>query len=157
MHVMPEEHRGPAYEGCEQRVKSIRLNLHVVTNIHAFLLSEVTAGRARIGFHGLGDQASVLHRLDQIGIRKSFFKNLRQFLRDSIAVNLSAFRSVIDLICVHGVLNGKEIFWNGVGQRSDAQLQFRSEVLFEIAQAGQCAEMLKRLRNDLGHTDEPSR
>ena len=133
---LSQESLGPAIEGYEQRMKLIRSNLRTTTNIQTFLLKEATAGRVRIGFHRLRDQTSLLRRLDRIGIRKGLFKNSRQFLRDAIAMNQSAFRAVIDMICIEGLHDGRTKFWNGLGQEADAQIYFQTEVMFEIGLLG---------------------
>lgn len=123
---------GPAFEDREQWLKSMHSNLQTAARIQAFLSKEATAGRVRVGVHKLRDQTSLWQRLGGVGIRKGWFRNSRQFLRETIAKNPSAFRAVIDMICIHGVHDRREKFWNGLGQESDAQLWLHAEVMFEI-------------------------
>ncbi|TKS60349.1 MAG: hypothetical protein EWM73_03135 [Nitrospira sp.] len=133
--MTPEEYRGPKIQGFEKWMESFDSNLRAASDIQKFLLTEATAGRVRVGFHTMRDQSPLYHRLDQIGIRKSFMADRRQFLRDTITKKPLAFRAIIDMVCVHGVYEGRERFWNGLGSESDAQLYLQSEVLFDVSQA----------------------
>jgi len=123
--------------GFEEWMESFEVNLRAVARIHAFLLSEAAADRVRIGFHRLRDQAELCHRLRQIGMKKGILANRRQFLRDTITKNASAFRAVIDMVCIHGVHDGRERFWGGLGAESTARLQLQSEIMYEVTRAVQ--------------------
>lgn len=140
--MTPKEYRGPAIQGFEEWMESFESNLRATSAIQSFLLKEATAGRVRVGFHRMRDQSPLYRRLDQVGIRKAFFADGRQFLRDAITKEPSAFRAVIDMICIHGVHEGQERFWNGLGAESDAKLYLQSEVMFEISQAAAFLAML---------------
>jgi len=107
-------------------------NLDAVAAVHSFLLREATAGRVSIGLKRLGNQSAVIARLERVGLRKWFFSNGRQFLRDTIAKNLSAYLSVIDMVCVHGVHEGRQKLWTGLGGETDARFETRAEVKFKI-------------------------
>ena len=135
--MTPKEFRGPKLQGFEEWMESFDTNLRAATSIHAFLHREATGGRISVGFHRMRDQSSIYDRLSQIGIRKGFLRDRRQFLRDTIAKNASAYRAVIDMVCIHGVHEGRERFWNGLGAESDPQLHLQSEVLFEISEVAQ--------------------
>lgn len=131
----PKEHRGPRIQGFEEWMESFDSNLRAAAAIQSFLLKEATIGRIRVGFHSMRDQSPLYYRLNQVGIRKGFFEDRRQFLRDTITKKPSAFRAVIDMVCIHGFHEGRERFWNGFGAESDAQLHLQSEVMFEVSQA----------------------
>lgn len=147
--MTPREYRGPAIQGFEEWIKSFDSNLEAASAIQSFLLKEATAGRVRVGFHRMRDQSPLYKRLAQVGIRKGFFSEHRQFLRDTITGNASAFRAVIDMICIHGVHDERERFWNGIGGESDHQLHLQSEVMFEISQvAAAFVTMLQDLRRN---------
>lgn len=95
------------------------------------------------------DQSPLYHRLNQIGIRKGLLRNRRQFLRDTVTKNLSAYRAVIDMVCFHGVHEGRERFWNGLGAESDPRLHLQSEILFEISEvATKFHAMLTNMKQD---------
>lgn len=145
----PKEHRGPMIQGFEDCMKLFDSNLRAASAIQLFLLKEATTDRVRVGFHRMRDQSPLFCRLDQIGIRKGFFADRRQFLRDTITKKPSAFRAVIDMVCIHGVHEGRERFWNGLGAESNAQLHLQSEVMFEVSQAaGAFIAVLHELNQD---------
>jgi hypothetical protein len=144
--MTPKEFRGPRLQGFEKWMESFDANLRAATSIHAFLHREATGGHISVGFHGMRDQSPLYDRLSQIGIRKGFLRDRRQFLRDTIAKNVSAYRAVIDMVCIHGVREGRERFWNGLGAESEPQLHYQSEVFFEISQvAKEFNSMLTRM------------
>jgi hypothetical protein len=132
--MTPKEYRGPRIQGFDEWMESFDANLRAASTIQSLLLREATAGRVRVGFHRMRDQSALYHRLNQIGIRKGLFANRRQFLRDVMTKKPSAFRAVVDMVCIHGVHDGRERFWNGLGAEADAQFHLQSEVLFEISQ-----------------------
>jgi hypothetical protein len=131
--ITPIEHRGPYFQGFEEWMASFDRNLQVVQKIHSYLFKEASKGKVRVGFHGMRDQAILFQRLERIGIKKGFFKEGRQFLRDSITKNISPFRAVCDLICLHGIHNGKENYWNTLGKEVDAQFYLQAEILYNLS------------------------
>lgn len=135
--MTPKEFRGPRLQGFEEWIESFDANLRAATSIHGFLHREATGGRISVGFHRMRDQSPIYDRLSQIGIRKGFLRDRRQFLRDTITKSASAYRAVVDMVCIHGVREGRERFWNGLGAESAPQLHLQSEVLFEISQVAQ--------------------
>jgi len=151
--MTPKEHRGPKIQGFEEWMKSFDSNLRSASAIQSFLSKEATAGRVRVGFHRMRDQSPLYTRLAQLGIRKGFFSDRRQFLRDTITSKASAFRAVIDMVCIHGVHDGHESFWNGLGGESDPQLHLQSEVMFEISQV---AAAFVNMLQDLNRTERPN-
>ena len=132
IHTSPEESLGSEFEEYAQRKELAQSNLKVVSDIQAFLLDEAISSRAMIGFHRMRNQKNLLYRLSQIGVKKSLFRNTRQFLREEIITSLSAFRAVTDMVCIHSAYDGREIFWNGFGEETDGQHHLASEILFEI-------------------------
>jgi hypothetical protein len=151
--MTPKEYHGPRIQGFEEWMESFDANLRAVSTIQSLLLREATAGRVRVGFHRMRDQSALYHRLNQIGIRKGFFADRRQFLRDVIAKKPSAFRAVIDMVCIHGVHDGRERFWNGLGAEADVQLHLQSEALFEISQV---ADVFVASLNELNRSRRPN-
>ncbi|NMD01015.1 MAG: hypothetical protein GYA62_15030 [Bacteroidales bacterium] len=127
------ENRGPKFQGYDEWIQSFDNNLLASNKIHSFLMNESLTCKIKIGFHRMRDQSIILKRLNQIGIKKDFFSDHRQFIRDIVAKNESAFRSIIDMVCIHGVHNGKEKFWNGLGAEQDSNHYQISEIMFEVS------------------------
>ena len=100
--------------------------------IRSFLAQEAEAGTVKIGFHQMRDQSVLFERLRQNGIRKPIFANRRQFLRDVITCDPAAFQTVVDLICIHSVRQGREVFWDAGGEEAAPQLWLESEVMYRI-------------------------
>ncbi len=143
---IPKEGRGPRYNSLDEWIASMDANLDAVAAIQSFLLREVSAGRARVGFKKFGDQAAVFGRLDQVGVRKRPFSNRRQFLHDTITKNPSSYRSVIDMVCVGGFHERQERFWNGLGGETDIQFHTDSEIKFDIIEGTEAFVALLRDR-----------
>lgn len=141
---IPKEGRGSRYDGLDEWIASMDANLDAVAAIQSFLLREVNAGRARVGFKKFGAQAAVFGRLDQVGVRKRPFSNRRQFLRDTITKNPSSYRSVIDMVCVGGFHERQERFWNGLGGETDIQFHTDSEIKFDIIEGTEAFVALLR-------------
>ena len=131
--MIPEESRGPKLQSLDEWMKSFDRNLKATFKIHACLLQEATSGHVQVGFHRMRDQSLLLQRLGRIGIKKGFLRNRRQFLRNRVTKNISAFRAVADLVCIHVVYDGRERFWNALGTECDVQLHLRSEILYEVS------------------------
>lgn len=131
--MIPKESRGPKLQDVDEWMNSFDRNLKATEEIQAHLFQEATSGSVEVGFHRMRDQKILLQRLMQIGIKKGFFGDERQFLRNRITKDISAFRSVADLVCLHGVHEGQEKFRNALGVECDAQLHLRSEIMYEIS------------------------
>jgi hypothetical protein len=101
--------------------------------IYEFLSEGATNSTIAIGFHRMRDQEILFNRLSTLGMRKGFFKNGRQFLRDTITCNPSAFRCVVDLVCIHGVEGGSERFWNALGAELGPQSHLQSEIQYDLS------------------------
>ncbi len=141
---IPKKGRGPIFDGLDEWIASMDANLDAAAAIQAFLLREVSAGRAKVGFKEFGGQAAVFGRLDQVGVRKRPFSNRRQFLRDTITKNPSSYRSVIDMVCVGGFHERRERFWNGLGGETDIQFHTDSEIKFDIIEGTEAFVALLR-------------
>jgi hypothetical protein len=128
-----KEELGPYFDGLHDWMSDFDRTLKSVTIIQAYLLKEATAGKVSIGFHRMRDQAILFERLERVGIKKGFFSDQRQFLRDRITKDASAFRSVLDLICIHGVHTGGERFWNALGGEVDPQFHLCSEIQYNLS------------------------
>jgi hypothetical protein len=131
--MTPKEILGPRFERLEDWMSSFDRNLKTVAVIQSYLLKEASVGNVTVGFHSMRDQAILFERLERIGIKKGFFSNKRQFLRDRITKDASAFRSVIDLICIHGVHTGRERFWDTLGNEVDPQFHLHSEIQYNLS------------------------
>jgi len=129
----PKEMLGEKYDGLEKFIVTCEENLRVVENMNYYLLKASKKGDITIGFHRTRNQDVLYGRLKQVGIKKGIFNNGRQFLRDEITNNLSAFRSVADLICVHGIYDHREVFWNTLGQQVTASFHLRSEIQYHLS------------------------
>ena len=112
--------------------KSVESNIDVVSKIQSFLFKKARAGDVSIGFHRLRKQAILIERINRIGLRKRLFSNRRQFLRDTIVSDLSAYHAVIDLICIEGIHEGKLKNWNGFGVEASLQFYHESEIMFRL-------------------------
>ncbi len=129
----PEEMLGPHFEGLKDWMNSFDRNLMAVSEIQSYLLKEASNSKITIEFHSMRDQAILFDRLERVGVKKGVLKNRRQFLRDQITKDDSAFRSVFDLICIHGVHNAKERFWDTLGNEVDAQFHLHSEIQYNLS------------------------
>jgi len=130
--IYPKEIRGSSLEDYDEWVFLSQTNLEMIAFTHAWLKSEAINGKLRIGFHSLRDQAELISRLRLIGKRKIVFQNRRAFLRRIITSDLSAYRSVFDLTCIHGINDGHEIFWDGLGSEVTAAHYLISEIFYDI-------------------------
>ena len=112
--------------------KSVESNIDVVSKIQSFLYEKARAGDVSIGFHRLRNQAILIERINRIGLRKRLFSNRRQFLRDTIVSDISAYDAVIDLICIEGIHEGELKIWNGFGVEVSLQFYHESEIMFKL-------------------------
>lgn len=131
--MTPKEMLGARFEGLDDWMSSFDRNLKAVAAIQTHLLKEATAGKVTIGFHRMRNQAILFERLERVVIKKGLFSNKRQFLRDRITKDASAFRSVLDLICIYGVHTGRERFWDALGNEVDPQFHLRSEIQYNLS------------------------
>jgi hypothetical protein len=130
---VPRHMRGSHFDRLDEWLESFDQNLRACDTIHEFLLKGAREDTILIDFHGMRDQNILFRRLSTVGFRKSILKNRRQFLRDKITRDISAFRSVSDLICIHGVAGGRERFWNALGAECSAELHLQSEILYDLS------------------------
>lgn len=100
--------------------------------IYEFLLKQAQEREIKIGFHLMRDQRVLVERLREVGLSRPWFGDTRQFLRDTICPDESAYRSVIDLVCVWGIQNGREQFWDGLGASVDGSYHDHAEILFSL-------------------------
>ncbi len=130
---LPKDMRGPNFAKVDEWMASLDRNERACEAIHRFLFDGATNGTISIGFHRTRDQQVLFDRLSLLGMRKGFFKRARQFLRDTITRDSSAFRCVVDLICIHGVDAGHERFWNALGAELGPQLHLQSEIQYDLS------------------------
>jgi len=148
---LPKNMRGPHYDGLDQWTQSFQQNLRVSDAVHEFLLRGALTYTISIGFHRMRDQSILFDRLALIGIRKSFFSKRRQFIRNKITRNRSAFRAVLDLVCIHGIDGTRERFWDALGAQVDAQWHLRSEIQYDVSgHAARFAELIDNLTRSSG-------
>ncbi|NLX14149.1 MAG: hypothetical protein GXY44_10925 [Phycisphaerales bacterium] len=145
---LPKDLRGPKFDKLDKWMASFDQNQKACKAIHEFLLNGATNGTISIGFHRMRNQKILFDRLSMIGIRKRFLKNGRQFLRDKITCDASAFRSVVDLICIHGADGRRERFWNALGAEVGPQLHVQSEVQYDLSiNANGFAQLVDQVTN----------
>jgi hypothetical protein len=145
---MPKGMLGPKFDKLDEWMASFDQNERACEATHRFLLDGATEGTIAIGFHLMRDQKILFDRLSMLGMRKGFFKNGRQFLRDTITRDPSAFRCVVDLICIHGVDAGRERFWNAIGAELGPQLHLQSEIQYDLSNStNSFAQMVDQLTN----------
>ena len=130
---IPEEMRGPNYDEFQQWMASCEKNISSCESIYYFLLNGVKNNSISVGFHRTRDQKIIFNRLEYIGIKRGIFRNnSHQFLRDKIIQDISAYRSVADLICIHFVFEGSECFYNALGAELGVDFYLNSEFLIRI-------------------------
>lgn len=127
-----KENLGPHFDGLEESMEDVENNLNKAREIHEFLHKGTQQGEFTVGFHASRNQRILIEKLSQIGIRKGFLKNERQFLRDEITNNVSAYLTVINLICIHGIAEEKEEFWNALGAQMSPEWHYQSEIFYNI-------------------------
>jgi hypothetical protein len=132
-HSVPKAFRSPKLDKFDECMASFEQNQRACNAIHKFLLDGTINSTISIGFHRMRDQQILVDRLLALGIRKGFFQSRRQFLRNRITRDSSAFRGVVDLICIHGVDGGGERFWNALGAELGPQLHLQSEMQFDLS------------------------
>lgn len=130
--VIPRESWGARLREEEEMIGVFKENLRRVGLIHEYLRNEAMQGATLIGFHGMRDQQVLLERLRRIGMTRFPFADKRHWLRRTVVKRLSAFRVVNDLVCICGVHDGREMFWNGLGVEEHAQWHLKSEVQYDL-------------------------
>ena len=146
--IIPRESWGPRLREEEEWIGVFKENLRRVGLIHEYLRNETTQGTALIGFHGTPDQQVLLERLRRIGMTRFPLTDKRHWLRRIITQKLSAFRVVNDLVCIHGVYDGHEVFWNGLGAEEHPQWHLKSEIQYDLG--GSTSAFAKFLRSLTG-------
>jgi len=89
-------------------------------------------GQILIGFHRLRDQTKVLEILKYHGFRKWFWKDGRQFIRETIVGSDDAFFFLHCECCLHGVWKGEDRCWDMGGSLRDWQWFHDSDILIKI-------------------------
>ncbi len=107
-------------------------NLRLTNDIQGFLLKHAINNKVKVGFHRLQDQGELIERLRVVGKTKWFFEDDRQFLRNSTTKHLDLYRVMSNLICIHGIHDGSEVFYNGLGRKVDGQWYLDSGIMFNI-------------------------
>lgn len=143
--MIPREAYGPKLIEDEEWISGFRKNLNRISLIHDCIRSIATQGKLRIGFHSMRDQQILFDRMNKIGITRFPFTNRRQFLRNVITQKLSAFKIVNDLVCIHGVYDGREVFWNGLGAEEHPQWHLKSEIQYDLG--NHTSEYIKLLKD----------
>ncbi len=101
-------------------------------NLYALLKHAALSGDARIGFHMLRDQQSLMSKLESFGFTKSPYANTRDFIREEIIKNPKAFEALRDKILIEIIHNGEENFWDGYGKKRTAAFFHEAEILFDL-------------------------
>jgi hypothetical protein len=133
-------------------IQSAKYSAGVCDAVHEFLLRMAEQRTIKIGFHLMRDQKVLVDRLGGIGITKGWFSDRRQFLRDTICRNISAYKSVVDLVCIWGARDGHEYFWDGLGERAEPHHYECAEVLFsletQVSEFEEVLSLISMLRPD---------
>ncbi|MCY3884108.1 MAG: hypothetical protein OXG24_04245 [Gammaproteobacteria bacterium] len=109
--------------------------LKILNEMNSFVRENIISGNSQIGFHRMRSQDILMSRLHRCGVKQWLVLNRRQWLRDSIVMDPRAFRAVVDLVCIHGIFEGKELMWNAIGLKESAQFYLSSEVLLDLGRA----------------------
>jgi len=104
-------------------------------SLYEVFRNAVDSGEAKIGFHSLRDQKSLLTNLESAGIKKSPFKDTRQFLRDKIADDPRAFQICQNNMIIQMIHEGKQFFWDGYGKQRDMQYFHEAEIIVDLKSA----------------------
>jgi hypothetical protein len=125
-------HRGASLEGIDEYLREAESRLAACDTIQGFLALHSSSGEVHVGFHGMRDQAELVGRIRLLGVAPPERRHIRQWLRDAITMELGVWRAVADLVCIHGVHDSSEGFWNAVGAQETAQWYLRAEVLYDL-------------------------
>jgi hypothetical protein len=101
-------------------------------DLYDLLKNAFLSGKAKIGFHSLRDQNSLLNKLASIGINKKPTEDARQFIRDKVVMNRQAFDICRDSIIIQMIHNHEEWFWNGYGKLRNVQYFHVAEIIFDL-------------------------
>jgi hypothetical protein len=74
-------------------------------DLYDLLKNASLSGKAKIGFHTLKNQNSLLNKLASIGINKKPMEDTRQFIRDKVVMNRQAFDICRDSIIIQMIHN----------------------------------------------------
>jgi len=110
-----------------------RENPQLYSNLDLFGLVDyaVRSGNARIGFHSMRNQESIISVLQTAGI--SFpSTDIRQEIRKLITKDRRAFEACRDLMVIQTVHGGREYFWNGFGEPKPVQWFHEAEIIIDI-------------------------
>ena len=101
-------------------------------DLYDLLKNASLSGKAKIGFHSLRDQNSLLNKLALIGINKKPAEDARQYIRDKVVMNRQAFDICRDSIIIQMIHNHEEWFWNGYGKLRNVQYFHVAEIIFDL-------------------------
>lgn len=101
-------------------------------SLYDLFKNALESGEAKIGFHSLRDQKSLLTNLASAGIKKSPFKYTRQFLRDKITNNPHAFQICQGNMIIQMIHKGEQLFWDGYGKRREKQYFHEAEIIVDL-------------------------
>jgi hypothetical protein len=101
-------------------------------DLYDLLKNASLSGKAKIGFHSLRNQNSLLNKLASIGINKKPTEDTRQFIRDKVVLSQQAFDICRDSIIIQMIHNHEEWFWDGYGKLRNVQYFHEAEILFDL-------------------------
>jgi len=136
-HTLPFEGFEEWFEGFQEWMPAMEANLEAAAAVQRFLLMQQYAGHLKVGFHRPRDQAPLLERLRQVGIRKSIFARRHRFLAGVVTNNPWAYRAVADLICIYAQCKEGLRYWNSVGAECEPQLWLQAEIMYDISQVAE--------------------
>lgn len=91
----------------------------------------VTSGNARIGFHSLGSQETLVERMCNHGVNISA-GNVREEIRRAVVKDRGAFEACRDLMVIQTVRGGREHFWDGFGTPKPVQWFHEAEIIIDF-------------------------
>jgi hypothetical protein len=101
-------------------------------DIPSLLRHAALSGCAKIGFHSLRGQNSLLTQLESVGITKQPSEDIRDFLREKVVNDRKAFETLRGHIMIEMIHNGKQWFWDGHGNRKTAQFFHEAEIIVDL-------------------------
>jgi hypothetical protein len=104
-------------------------------DLYELLNYAATSGQAKIGFHAPRSQKQLLDKFDSVGIKMKSSGDIRQFIRDTVVMNRRAFDVLREDMCIQMIHKGEVWFWDGYGNRKDAQQFHNSEIIFDLSQS----------------------
>lgn len=89
--------------------------------------------KTKIGFHLFRNQQILLDMLSTVGIKKRFWQNTRDFIREQIITKPQVYDVLCSKICIQMNHKGEVWFWDGYGHKKSGQHYHESEIIFDLS------------------------